>query len=240
MANDIFDVINIVTAAPEAPEKPMVLLLSLDKQSFFDEHYSNLIDRLRLRAVLTEVTTPEASLEFLKSNNPQAIFVTDQAVTEEKHSAVNEAVKTYVLNGGTAVLAGHFGSFMRPDVTTRWFSATWGLPWKCRDYHRTTVYLNWEAHGVPLNVLEHFYSQKATFLENVSPKAAWYVPSGEDLDESTLNQFTGNSYLSPRSRQGLQTPVAYAAVGRGYLGFLGDVNNEEGSILVILAMCRLV
>jgi hypothetical protein len=36
-----------------------------------------------------------------------------------------------------------------------------------------------------------------------------------------------------------QTPVAYKKVGKGRVAYVGDVNAEEGSARVILAMCGL-
>jgi hypothetical protein len=67
------------------------------------------------------------------------------------------------------------------------------------------------------------YSQKAVFLKNVEDAAAWYRPSKDSVIESLM----------------AQTPVALAKVGEGKLGYVGDVNKEEGSDAVVLAMCGL-
>jgi hypothetical protein len=35
-----------------------------------------------------------------------------------------------------------------------------------------------------------------------------------------------------------QTPVAFTKLGHGWLGYLGDVNNEIGSQKIVMEMCR--
>jgi hypothetical protein len=37
-----------------------------------------------------------------------------------------------------------------------------------------------------------------------------------------------------------QAPVALSKVGEGRLGYVGDVNAEEGSVTVVLALCGLL
>ena len=59
------------------------------------------------------------------------------------------------------------------------------------------------------------YSQKATKLK--------YVEAGDAL----------------YSADAKQTAVAFAKYGKGWVGYVGDVNGEEGSDKVILAMCGL-
>jgi hypothetical protein len=218
-------------SAPAAP-KPTVLLLSLDKQPYFDEQYAQLIDSMADRATLKRASKPQQALTFLSSNTPDAIFATDPALTKAKFSAVLDSVKSYVVNGGTVVLAGHFSSFMKPLDIGRWFSTKWGLPWESGDYHRTTVHLNSQAQALPIQGLPSSYSQKAVFLKNVASNAAWYLPSTESRTESRV--------FAPASVDTQQTPVAFGAIGSGHLGYIGDVNGEEGSTAVVLAMCGLV
>ena len=211
--------------------KRTVLLLSLDKQPYFDEQFAQLIDSLADRATLKRGSKPQSTLTFLSSNTPDAILITDPALTKAKFSAVLDSVKSYVLNGGTVVLAGHFSSFMKPMDIGRWSSSKWGLPWESGDYHRTTVHLNSQAQALPLKGLPSSYSQKAVFLKNVASEAAWYLPSQESRTESHV--------FAPTPVDNRQTPVAFDAIGKGHLGYIGDVNGEEGSTAVVLAMCGL-
>ena len=63
------------------------------------------------------------------------------------------------------------------------------------------------------------YHQKALFLKNVPRNAALYHP------------------LARHNRS--QTSVAFEAVGKGRLGYIGDVNETLGVNAVIVAMCDL-
>lgn len=78
----------------------------------------------------------------------------------------------------------------------------------------------------------HFsYSLKAVFLKSVEPSAAVYLPTDESRTESHV--------FPPERVDTKQTPVAFTRYGEGWLGYVGDVNTEEGSDEVILAMCGL-
>ncbi|KAK0201257.1 hypothetical protein DFS33DRAFT_1277539 [Desarmillaria ectypa] len=96
------------------------------------------------------------------------------------------------------------------------FFATWDLPWDLGSYFRTTVYLNHAENGVPLDGPPESYSLKSMMLLNVSPTSR--VES---------NLFGPN-----------EIPCVYGPVGRGWLGYVGDVNNENGSTRVIIVMTR--
>ena len=73
------------------------------------------------------------------------------------------------------------------------------------------------------------YSQKAVFLKNVPTAAAVYRPSGFSTTESHV--------FAAAPVNTAQTPIVFAKVGEGWLGYVGDVNNEAGSQSVVLAMC---
>ena len=79
--------------------------------------------------------------------------------------------------------------------------------------------------------LEPRYSQKPVFLKGVNPNDALYLPSAESVIESRV--FAS----SPVDKE--QTPVAWAKFEDGWIGYVGDVNGEEGSNEVILKMCGL-
>ena len=72
------------------------------------------------------------------------------------------------------------------------------------------------------------YSQKAVFLSNVAQSDSLYLPSSDSMTQSLV--------FSPQSVKQDQTPLAFTKVGDGWLGYVGDVNNEQGSQAVILAM----
>lgn len=77
------------------------------------------------------------------------------------------------------------------------------------------------------------YSQKAVSVKNVAPGDMWYKTDDDSVVESRVFS------LSSANTAG-ETPVALAEVGTGKLGYVGDVNAEEGSHAVVLAMCGLL
>lgn len=93
--------------------------------------------------------------------------------------------------------------------------------------------LNSQATGMNLaSKLVPEYSQKAVFLKNAKSSEAWYVTDEKSVTESLV--FPGrDAHIAGES------PVLLACVGQGKLGYVGDVNNEEGSEAVVIAMCGL-
>lgn len=65
-------------------------------------------------------------------------------------------------------------------------------------------------------------------MKNVDSSAALYLPTEESVTESAASP--------PKKVDVGQTPVAYTSYGKGWLRYVGDVNTEEGSDEVILAM----
>jgi hypothetical protein len=212
--------------------RPRIFLLSLDKQPFFDDIYTRLIDAIASKATIQRASQPSSALTYLSTKTPTAIIITDPGITKAAHSAVLEKVISYVRSGGIAIFAGQFSSFIRPNNLDRHFRSHWNLPWEFGDYHRTTVHLNQRVRQLSKLALPAAYSVKAVFLKNVAPDAALYLPSMDSVTESHV-------FPSEPVEDREQTPVAFTAVGEGWLGYVGDVNTETESDAVILAMCGL-
>lgn len=217
------------------PSRPTILLLSLDRPEYWGELYGNLVDAISAKATLQRVSRPQGASTYLANNRPSAIIVTDPAIVGQASGprGVSSQVLQYVRSGGTAVLATLFSSSVRPNDLDRWFREEWGSPWQNGDYHRTTVSLNPSYQSERLNTgsLPQSYSQKAVFLKNVATTASVYRPSGFSTTESHV--------FAAAPVDTAQTPVVFAKVGEGWLGYVGDVNNEAGSQSVVLAMCGL-
>jgi hypothetical protein len=74
---------------------------------------------------------------------------------------------------------------------------------------------------------------KALHVAKPGEFEAIYSPTEESRVESLV--------FHPEKIKGVnEAPVAFAKVGRGWVGYVGDVNNEEGSHTVILAMLNLL
>ena len=215
---------------PSSSPSPGILLAALDQQSYFDEQYTRLIDHLASCATLQRASKPTGAINYLSTNTPSAILITDAGVTKRKHAAVLAKVAEYVRSGGTAVFAGHFSSFVIPSDFNSVFPAQFGLPWQRGDYQRTTVQLNDDVLHVRKEGLASSYSQKAMFLKDVRPHEALYRPAEDSVRESSV--FTKAPIEDKR-----QAAVAFGKVGEGSVGFLGDVNAEIESDAVVAAMC---
>lgn len=68
---------------------------------------------------------------------------------------------------------------------------------------------------------------KQLYLETVTSDDAWYLTDEESGIESTVFPSTSAKILG-------ESPVTFACVGDGKLGYIGDVNAEEGSIMSFL------
>ena len=77
------------------------------------------------------------------------------------------------------------------------------------------------------------YSQKAVFVNNVAPEDMWYKTDDDSEVQSMV-------FPPTSAKVARETAVALAKVGEGKLGYVGDVNAEDGSNAVVLAMCGLL
>ncbi|KAK3290785.1 uncharacterized protein B0H64DRAFT_412139 [Chaetomium fimeti] len=201
----------------ESDAQPSALLLYLEHESLFDTVHGHLATRIAAKAKMEGATTVEAALAILgRRAPPSIILVADGAIT--RHRKVCEAVMDCLRGGSTVVLAGCFSSMVSSGEFNRFFARI-GLPWQQGLYERKMVDLGRNVvHARLASRLPSTYSQKAVFVKKVAPSAAWYTLSGSSG----------------------QTAMAFAQVGLGRLGYVGDVNGEDVSDMVVLAMCGLL
>lgn len=210
-------VIGPATAATTGIKKePRVLTLCLEYGEMFDDLYSHLISQIKSKAEVEQATTTEDALRMLDQQPPPSvILVADGGITRQRK--VLERVIGLLREGATVILAACFSSFVSQGEFDRLF-ATIGLPWKRGSYHREVVKLHRDAVGDLADRLSPEYSQKALFAANVDRSAIWYA----EKETST------------------EGAVVCTKVMTGTLGYVGDVNGEEGSKTVIMAMCGLL
>ena len=110
-------------------ERPEIFLLSLEFKSFLDDTYSSLFDSLNNSAAVKRAKTSNGAIRYLNANNPKAILVTDEGLTETGNEAVFEKLKAYVRNGGLVIVGLHFPNFTTMDVFDEFFNEGFGLPW---------------------------------------------------------------------------------------------------------------
>jgi hypothetical protein len=220
-----------------AAATPVIFVFSLgdpSQRAILQPVHGHLMDKLAEKSDLKQAGSARDALDLINGDNDaRAIFVTDPGITTAKNNAVSDKVVEFARNGGTVVLGGSFSSFIRPSDLHTYFTRKWGLPWKAGSYHRTTVALNRLAEGLPRGNLPSSYSQKAVFLANVDSKAAWYLPTEDSVLES-------NVFFPEPVANTSETPIVCMKVGKGWLGYIGDVNGEDETDAVVLGMLGLV
>lgn len=213
-------------------DRPTILVFS---QNGIDGGLKKMKEKANvLQAYYSKPGEPAALLEAHPS--ARAIWIVDPQITTSKYAALSRQVVDYVRNGGTAILGGFFTSFVRPNDFDKWIRTAWGLPWMSGQYERTTVVFQNSATGRRdagqrwRDDLVAAYSSKAVFLKGVAAEDSWYSSPQDARSESFV--------FGPVPVEA-QTAVAFAKVGSGHLGYTGDVNNEEGTTLAVLAMMGL-
>lgn len=214
--------------------RPEILLLSLAYQSFLDEIYSSLIDKLSNGSSLKRAKTAAGAIRFLEEHNPKAIIITDEGLTERSNRQVLQKVVAYVKNGGLAIIGLHFPNFVRMDAMENFFAGAFQLPWKRGDYHRTDFELNPSCalpDGTMSTLLPGPYSMKTLHIKNARPHEKIFIPVSGAQTQSHV--------FAPEYVDQTQAAVTGATIGNGYLVYCGDVNGEAGTDKIILSLCGL-
>jgi len=194
---------------------------------------------------ILEAKSEEVAIRRLhkRGNRPRAVLCGSELLPRYHPRLVTRLANFIREGGGTVIFALVFpGNMPMPEFDSLF--AKIGLSgWKHGSYHRTTHMLRTISAppDSPLgeilnrggNHLARTYSMKATHIARPGEFEAIYSPT----DESRIESFV----FSPTKIEDLkEAPVAFAKVGRGWVGYVGDVNDEEESRVVILAMLDLL
>lgn len=199
------------------------LFISLDKMELNKDLNRNLIRTLESHCDVAKAETEDEALKLLNTLSLEKVLIADGDVADFKNKLLRDCLVEFVKEGGTVVHACAFSSFVTGPCFTRYFKYGWGLPWDRGDYNRDDYFLTKNGgQGIKRKGLPASYSQKALSITNVAAKDALY------LRERLLPGPSGGELC--------QAPIAFRKIGAGYMGYVGDVNHEEGSNRVILAM----
>ncbi|KAJ7449559.1 hypothetical protein FB451DRAFT_748310 [Mycena latifolia] len=216
------------------PSRPSIIVLALLKERTLYDLFSQLLDSVRSVAILHFVESKIAFQSALKITKPSAVLAIDAAITKEDNLDILQQLIQFTSAGGILVCCCNFSNGLDYLSASQYFSQ-WRLPWDAGSYFRTTVHLNprRSVPGMSLEGLSASYSLKSLSLSHVQAEHAVYNPSSSSLIESHV--FEADKFpVDPA-----EAPCAYSPVGQGYFGYVGDVNNEEDSTRVILAMIRI-
>lgn len=216
---------------------PIILVLSLEKESWHSEMTGRLHTLIRSRAKLVEAETKQAAYAAL-STGINAVLVSDAGITKRKHRELANALVAYTKDGGTVLLGCLMSSFSTPPDFNRMMSSVWSLPWRSGSYSREDSPLNEAASTDRIRGagLPKMINVKAVYLQHVSAEDKIYA-RGERITPRTMTQQLLEQY--EEEDESGQAAVAFGSVGKGYLGWIGDVNSEEELDPVYLALLGL-
>ncbi|RPB19107.1 hypothetical protein L211DRAFT_843012 [Terfezia boudieri ATCC MYA-4762] len=210
---------------------PTVLVLALDEMT---QNMS--IDFLKNNTDVTFVTTESEASTQLQSRRFTAVFVADPIIVEESPN-LRRQVTTFAKTGGRVILGHYFSTLVKFADFDKYMETEWDLPWRYGGYGRRDFRLNQQGvnlcrePGLPIS-----YSMKAGTLQFVEPASKIYYPyygepeDEEEEEEEEEERQVEVHFISP------EAGIAFARIGDGWLGYIGDVNNEEDTWKVILAM----
>ncbi|KAI4274378.1 MAG: hypothetical protein LQ337_003977 [Flavoplaca oasis] len=212
-----------------------IVLLRLGDEmqtSIFDDLYQPFCDEISQIYTIVSARSAAEVEPLLSHSSLRAILVVDGGLTVGKeHIALQKQLSSYAQAGGTVIFCCLFTSFSRPPDLNRMFQS-FGLPWEFGAYHRTTFYLSQNTKSVLGHQraieLEREYSMKAVHLKNTPVASRLYVPIEQSRTESRV--------FPPSAVDQEETPAAFSRHGSGWIGYVGDVNNEQGSRALIMAL----
>jgi hypothetical protein len=194
------------------------LVISLGGSAVGRQMYPQLSSKVLSRAVVHESLTAEDALSYINSGWPRVILLSDAAVTNEESQHVLAAAADCVKQGCTMILMGFFASTIEFDVMDAVFKEYFGLKWRVSAYtsHDVRLHQTIDATMIRTPSLVSEFRAKAVYLSHVSATEIVYDGGSASL-----------AY------------AAFARVGLGKLGYVGDVNFGEEPERLILAMCHL-
>jgi hypothetical protein len=214
--------------------KPTILLIEFNKESFQDEMSAHMLGALKSRASVIQSITPKDASSKITSLVPTTILITTADFAKKKHAALHSKVVEYARAGGTVIICGQFCNMISPPDFDAFFLSTWGKAWKFGNYHRSTYSVNPQRH--PRLRDQRFpekYCVKAVHIKGTPVSDMVYVSTEDSVVQSLV--FSA-SPQSPAHRPD-QAPVIFTSFGNGYLGYIGDVNQENETSDVIIALC---
>ena len=215
-----------------SPVEKFVLLISLEEDFFTDIH-EHFLSALKQKVKVARALTVQQAMQDLDSTDLIAVYLTDAGAARPKHRVLVTKLVAYTKNGGTVVAGGQFSNHIVPAEFSE-FTKAWNLAWNFGSYHRTTFSLNPTNEIVKRNSsLSPSYSMKTLHASKILPEHAIYLPTESSYLQSLV-------FAPTKIQDKGEAPVVQAKVGRGWFGFIGDVNGEVESTNTVLAMLGLL
>jgi len=209
-----------------AQGKSSVLVLSLDANVNPDELWGQLLDELRIKFDVVLAKSAEQVVDHLSFalSLTAAVLVMDPLITDCRNYTVLRMINIYARTGGVVVLGGTFGSFKDHKELYRFLKEDWRMPWYPMKYSRSHPHNINESSE--LEKLNHGVCLPPAC--NISAWQLYSVPIPEMVYTPALP--------SPHAQA---VSIAFGKFGRGYSGYVGEVDPQEASRKAIIAMCNI-
>lgn len=214
--------------------KKLVLVVNiedeaLDSNGLFTSLYADLIEKLKANPALqVEFINSLSSLQSkcIESNPLTTVLLLANELVAENETLVN-IVRSFVNGGALAILGCLFAPFSKPDRKNKLFKSL-DLPWKIQGYDRGTFGISPVGRFLLKDYEESFFA-KVHMLTNVLLEQRLYTPVIDTGKQQTV-------LLSETVDTSLAM-AAFTKVGKGAVSYIGNQNNENGFIQIIVALC---
>jgi hypothetical protein len=192
--------------------------------------YTDFIKKLnqKRKGQLVEVGSEEQLATALDTIAPTAIILTDETLMGPRYKGLRLKIVQFARRGGIVVFACFFASRAEHSEQCEMWRKEWGLKWRKGNIHSKEYTLNahrWsKLHGPDVKLPER-KEMNAFCLVRTEKMDAVYVSRTEAEKDKPF-------WSSERGR----SPVCFAHVGFGGVGFIGD----ETFLEAIPVMCSLV
>ncbi|KAF8959770.1 hypothetical protein BDZ97DRAFT_1922742 [Flammula alnicola] len=209
-----------------------VAILELEGDSMFRRSYADQLSELNGKIeVKTALIAPQA-IELLTSPNIHGVYVVDEGIANPKNTKVLAKLVEYVKAGGLVVFGGMFPADIDKEDVPHIFTA-FGLPWTAGSYCKSEAQLNrhHETAGKNPTLSDAFYL-KAVHLRGFHAEDLFY--------EQYFDEYDNDSDFEPPGGDAWEAPILRTHVGKGRLGYIGDVSAQPESTGILLAMLNLL
>lgn len=190
---------------------------------------------LEKKAIVTHVKDKASALSAIENSKFDAIFVTDAGIEHIEAVKVLASLVEYALHGGLVVFGGQFASQVSAVELDTFFRRPWGLSWTCGSYSRIVSTLNPRRAEILKSGdnerLTLSYGMKALQIRVSSAEDVFY---GVADTKAPVKPFTAPPVLDYE-----EAPVVWSRIGKGGVGYVGDVNSEDCSTEVVLKLLGL-
>ncbi|KAF8955564.1 hypothetical protein BDZ97DRAFT_2080546 [Flammula alnicola] len=219
-------------AASEKVTDKFVMILELEDGSMFRRIYADQLSKLNGKIEVKTAATAAQAIELLASPNIHGVYVVDEGISNPSNANVLANVADYVKAGGLVAFGGMFPADIDKEDVPRVFTA-FGLPWTGGSYCKSEAQLNLHHETAAKNpTLSDAFYLNAVHLRGFHAEDLFY--------EQYFDENETDPNFEPPGGDAWEAPILRTHVGKGRLGYIGDVSAQPESTSILLAMLDLM